>query len=90
MRMKTSERRTKVSVTVAPELLRAVDAFVLDHPGFDRSKVVDEALSLWYAREQAKAMEEQFTAPVSETEQAERAEWRRLQRAAAERIFGAG
>lgn len=87
MTVRIDRRRAKVSVTIAPDLLHAVDAFVRDHPGLDRSKVVDDALSLWYAREQDRAMVEQFSAPVSPEEAAERAEWRRIQRAAAERIF---
>ena len=80
-------RRLKISVTVDPDLLKAVDRFVANHRDLDRSKVVDDALFLWYARQQERAMEEELTAPQSLTEQEERATWRRIQRAAAERIF---
>lgn len=80
-------RRVKVSVTVEPELLRAVDAFVDQHEGLDRSKVFDEALYLWYAQQQEAAIAAQHTAPQSLKEQEERAAWRRIQAAAAERIF---
>jgi len=80
-------RRVKVSVTVEPDLLRAVDAFVQAHEGSDRSKVFDEALYLWYARQQQEAMEAQFAAVPSTEEREERAAWRRIQAAAAERIF---
>ena len=76
-------RRPRVSVTVAPELLRAVDTFVAEHPEWDRSKVVDEALARWYAAQQERAMEEQFAAPASAVEPEERAAWKRIQRAAA-------
>jgi mRNA interferase MazF len=79
----------KVSVTVAPELLQAVDSFVAEHPEFDRSKVVDDALSLWCARRQAEDMEQQFATPESSIEREERAAWRRIRRAAAARTFGA-
>lgn len=79
-------RRAKLSVTVDPELLGAVDAFVAAHPGLDRSKVMDEALALWYAREQERAMEEQFGAPDVAT-RAEHEAWQRIQRAAARRVF---
>ena len=79
--------RAKVSVTVDPALLKAVDTFVAEHPDYDRSKVFNEALFLWYAQQEERAIEEELTAPRSEIEQEERAAWRRIQRAAAERIF---
>ena len=82
-----ARRRVKVSVTVEPDLLRAVDAFVEAHAGVDRSRVFDEALYLWYARQQEEAMEAQFAAVPSPEEREERVAWRRIQAAAAERIF---
>ena len=88
MAAKVSERhRVKISATVDPQLLRAVDAFVEEHSGFDRSKIIDEALRLWYAREQERAMEEQYAALPSPEEQEERAAWREVQAAAAEHLF---
>ncbi|MBI3977558.1 MAG: hypothetical protein HY331_05160 [Chloroflexi bacterium] len=83
----TERRRAKVSVTVDPDLLRAVDEFVQHHSGSDRSKVFDEALALWYAQRQTAAMEEQFAAPRSAEELQELAAWRRIQSAAAGRVF---
>lgn len=83
----TERHRAKISVTVDPTLLKAVDAFVAQHEGWDRSKVIDEALYLWYAREQERAMEEQYAAPRSSEEREERAAWREIQYAAGERIF---
>lgn len=79
-------RRAKISVTVDSRLLGEVDAFVRSHPGIDRSKVVDAALLLWYAREQDHAMAAQFAsedAPQSE----EWASWQAIRTAAAQRIF---
>jgi metal-responsive CopG/Arc/MetJ family transcriptional regulator len=52
--------RIKVSVTLDPELLRAVDRFVQSHPGQDRCKVIDQALQQWYAHHQDTAMEAQY------------------------------
>lgn len=78
--------RTKISATVGPDLLDAVDAYVADHAELDRSKVIDEALRLWYAQRQAAAMEEQFTARRSVEEDQERDAWRAIQRAAADRL----
>jgi Arc/MetJ-type ribon-helix-helix transcriptional regulator len=56
-------RRVKISATVDPELLDGVDAYIREHPGRDRSKVIDEALMLWLAQEQDRAMEAQFDDP---------------------------
>ncbi len=80
-------KRVTVSVTVAPDLLAEVDRYAASHPGTDRSKVFDEALWLWYAREQERQMEEQFAEPEPPEVQAELASWRQIQRAAAERLF---
>jgi hypothetical protein len=74
-------------VTVDPVLLKAVDGFVAEHPDQDRSKVVDAALFLWYAQQEEQAIEADLRAPRSEIEKEERAAWRQIQQAAAERIF---
>ncbi len=76
-------RRVKIGATVDPDLVAAVDAYVAEHPGADRSGVIDDALRLWYAKRQEEAMEAQYTAPQSATERAERAAWRKIRRAAA-------
>ena len=55
--------RVKISATIDPELLDGVDAYIKEHPGRDRSKVIDEALMLWLAQEQHRAMEAQFDGP---------------------------
>ncbi len=76
--------RPKVSVTLDPELLSAVDAFVQSHPGQDRSKVIDQALQHWYARLQEIAMEAQY-GEQSEAELRESTAWRSVRRAAVKR-----
>jgi len=55
--------RVKISATVDPDVLDSVDAYVRERPGRDRSSVIDEALTLWLAREQERAMEAQFDGP---------------------------
>lgn len=80
--------RVKISATVDPELLDGVDAYIREHPDRNRSEVIDEALLLWLAQEQDRAMIEQFAEddrPVEEV-----AAWRAIQDAAARRIFGRG
>lgn len=80
-------RRVKVSVTLDPDLIHGVDRFVEAHPESDRSKVLDEALWLWYAEQQKRAMEEQFAAERSPEELAEYAAWSRIRDAAAAELF---
>lgn len=74
----------KVSVTVDPHLLGLVDAFVEDHSGLDRSKVIDQALLLWSASQQAAAMEAQFADEAAANDE-ERSSWRAARRTAATR-----
>lgn len=72
--------RVKVSISLDPSLLKAVDEFVQSHPDSDRSKVIDRALSLWTAAQQEEAMIAQYSgsgAPV-----AERQAWRAVRRQA--------
>lgn len=73
--------RVKVSVSVDPVLLNAVDQFVQTHAGVDRSRVIDEALCLWSAARQDEAMAVQFAA--GEEPDDEFATWRQTRRAAA-------
>ena len=80
-------RRVKISATVDPNLLEAVDAFLSTHSDFDRSKVIDEALRLWYAKKQQAAMKEQFASLRSPEEQEELKAWRDVQQASARRLF---
>lgn len=88
MSQRTAEYQgAEIRVTLDLELLKAIDIFVDEHAEFDRDKVIEEALCLWYAYEQDKTMEEQLMAPQSPEEQEERAAWRHIQVAAAERIF---
>jgi hypothetical protein len=79
--------RVTINATLDAQLVEAIDGFVKEHPDLDRDAVIEDALRLWYAREQDKAMEARFAAPHSTTEEEEHAAWRRIQTAAAERIF---
>jgi hypothetical protein len=79
-----SRRRAKVSITVDPALLNAVDRYVQRHADLDRSKVMESALQNWYRVRQEEAMVEQFSAPEL-TEESELGDWRRIRRAAVSR-----
>ena len=76
-------RRAKISVTVDRALLRAVDSYVENHEGLDRSKVIDKALLAWYAARQDEAMVEQYTSSSTEDQDAEYAAWTTIRDAAA-------
>jgi metal-responsive CopG/Arc/MetJ family transcriptional regulator len=81
--------RIKVSVTLDPELLGAVDGFVRSHPGQDRSKVIDQALHQWYAQQQDAAMEAQYARAEDEVIGPERKAWRAIRRSSAKRRLSA-
>lgn len=84
----TTRRRTKIGATIDPLLAAAVDAYIAAHPGADRSGVIDEALRLWYARQQELAMAAQFRTPVPASEAAERRAWKAIRAASARRRSG--
>jgi hypothetical protein len=69
-------------VTIDPSLLRAVDDYVGEHHGLDRSKVIDEALLVWYANRQADEMARQFEPEPTDADDEHRT-WRRIRREAA-------
>ena len=75
----------KISATVDPELLHGVDAYIREHPDRDRSRVIDEALMLWLAQEQDRAMQEQYDGPDAPEE--EMRAWRAIRDAAARMNF---
>jgi hypothetical protein len=77
-------RRAKVSISLDPALLHAVDRYVRRHADMDRSKVMETALQNWYRVRQDEAMVEQFTGPES-VPQNVREDWREIRRSAARR-----
>jgi hypothetical protein len=82
-----ARHRVKISATVDPELLKGVDAYVQNHPGAGRSTIIDEALELWLARQQDRAMEDQFAAPDDIPED-ELRQWNAVLDANARTMFG--
>lgn len=77
-------RRAKVSITVDPALLSAVDLYVQGRQGLDRSKVMETALQDWYRTRQEAEMIEQFAGP-DQVDEIEMRDWRHIRRAAASR-----
>ena len=76
-----ARRRPKVTTTLDPDLLAAVDAHVAAHPDLDRSRVFDAALRLWRAHELQRALEAQFAQPDAVSAH-ERQAWDALRQAA--------
>jgi Arc/MetJ-type ribon-helix-helix transcriptional regulator len=87
LRRRLARHRPKITATLDPDLLAAVDAHVAAHPELDRSAVLDQALRLWRAHQLERAMQAQFEAPDG-VDPAERRAWDDLRRAAAMRQLG--
>lgn len=81
----TRHHRANINATVDPELLAGVDAYVRQHPERDRNSIINEALWLWMAREQDRAMIEQFDGPGPPED--ERRAWNAIRDAAAHEVF---
>ncbi|MEO9005963.1 MAG: ribbon-helix-helix protein, CopG family, partial [Candidatus Dormibacter sp.] len=81
-----SMARPKLSITVDPDLLKVVDAYVAVHDGLDRSKVIEQALEFWTAAQQDSEMEQQFAA--EDALAGELASWRSIRRSAASARLG--
>ena len=86
IRVGPGRRRAKVSVTIDPQLLSAVDLYVPKHADTDRSKVMETALHDWYRARQDEDMTEQFSG-TDLVDPDERQSWRKLRRTAASRTL---
>ena len=77
--------RVKISATLDPELVAGLDAYVREHPDVDRSKVLDQALYLWFAVQQRRAMIEQYREDDRPADEV--AAWNRIRDEAARWVF---
>jgi len=85
----TTERyRVKISATLDPDLLQAVDRFVRETPHYSRSQVIEDALQLWSKQQLERQMAAQYELQPSDPEPDEWADWRHIRRAAATRSLG--
>lgn len=85
--------RAKLSVTVDAAKVEVIDRYVAAHSGTDRSKLVDEALSLWIAAEQRRAIREQHEPLEGADEKVlreERSAWNAIRDEAAARALASG
>ncbi|TAK37191.1 MAG: hypothetical protein EPO21_00145 [Chloroflexota bacterium] len=73
--------KPRITVTVDPQMLEEVDAYIREHAGADRSQIVDKALRCWYAQMLDEALAKQHAAPRSPEELEQRAAWKRIRTA---------
>ncbi|HEX9015844.1 MAG TPA: ribbon-helix-helix domain-containing protein [Chloroflexota bacterium] len=73
--------RQKISVTVDPSLLAEVDLYVREHENTDRSRVIDEALRCWAARQLEADLLAQHGEPEPAGLAAEREAWKQIRSA---------
>ncbi|MFN8525762.1 MAG: hypothetical protein U0821_21900 [Chloroflexota bacterium] len=78
-------RRARISSTIDPVLLRAVDEYVSEHVGVARSTVIDDALRLWRDRLQDEAEAAQYLDEMDPGVREAYESWRRLRQKATER-----
>ena len=82
--------KEKVTVSLDPELVHAVDQEVRAHHVDSRSAVVEEALRLWQVEQQRRAIEQRTEAYYrsrSQREQREDQAWTRLATRHAKRLW---
>ena len=82
--------KEKVTVSLDPELVNAVDQGVRAHHVDSRSAVVEEALRLWQIEQQRRAIEQGIEAYYGSRSQKERREdqaWTRLASRHAKRLW---
>ena len=82
--------KEKVTVSIDPELVHAVDREVRAHHADSRSAVVEEALRLWQIEQQRQAIEqgtEAYYRSRAQKEQREDQAWTRLATRHAKRLW---
>ena len=82
--------KEKVTVSIDPELVNAVDQEVRAHHADSRSAIVEEALRLWQIEQQRQAIEqgtEAYYRSRSQKEQREDQVWARLATRHAKRLW---
>jgi metal-responsive CopG/Arc/MetJ family transcriptional regulator len=57
--------KARITISVDPDMLAEIDAYVREHEGTDRSRVIGEALRGWYANVLRETLIRQDAAPKS-------------------------
>ena len=91
--MRTVEDRTpkaKITVTLSPDLVRQLDAFVDSPEAGSRSRLVEKAIRKWLQIEAERELErqtEEYYRTLSEDERREDKEWTKVAARSARRLW---
>lgn len=89
-RPRSAQPRIKISITLSPALIVAVDEEARAH-GTSRSRVIDAVLAAWCAEQRRQALVRQYTMPPTPAQPEEQAAWDAiLDAAAADLLTDAG
>lgn len=72
------DRRVKVSLSLDPAVVQYLDAFVMENPSLNRSRVVESAVREFRQRQIGAELEAQYAGPESEEIQRELEDWRHI------------
>ena len=82
--------KSKVTVTLSPDLLRQLDAFLESPEAGSRSRLVEEALRQWLSTQAQKELErqtEEYYRSLSEAERKENEQWTKIAARSAKRLW---
>jgi metal-responsive CopG/Arc/MetJ family transcriptional regulator len=82
--------KSKITVTLSPELVRRIDAFLDSVEAGSRSRLVEEALQLWLREQAQKDLErqtEEYYRSLSKAERQEDRQWSKITSRAAKRLW---
>lgn len=82
--------KSKVTITLSPDVIRRLDALLHSHEGGSRSQLVEDALRQWlrdHARRELDRQMEQYYQSRAEDEITEDRQWSRISARAARRLW---
>ena len=80
--------KSKITVTLSPDLVRQLDAFLTSPEAGSRSRLVEEAIRRWlcdYAREELERQTEAYYRSLSKAERKEDRQWTKIAARSAKR-----
>ena len=69
--------RARITISLSPDLLAAVDSYIRGHPGLSRSAVCTKAITAWLQADQETLIERYYN-DQSPSDRQEDDQWRRL------------
>jgi len=83
--------KSKITVTLSPELVRQLDALLRSPEAGSRSRLVEEALRRWlhdHARQELERRTEEYYRSLSKGERKEDQQWSKIAARSARRLWG--